>query len=173
MNIVWYRNVAAHDLPALLTDRGGQQRSVSLPPGAAREEVVAELQECARTHLAPALLEVVENIPEPLVQAVFDLDVPKMAAGRVCLIGDAAFAVRPHAAAGTAKAAEDGWVLAEKLQQAQGDVAKALAAWEAQQLAVGRALLARTRHIGDSSQFHDSFRPGDQRLISGLHAPGR
>ena len=32
-----------------------------------------------------------------------------MAFGRICLIGDAAFAVRPHAAAGTAKAAADGW----------------------------------------------------------------
>ena len=40
--------------------------------------------------------------------------------GSGSLIGDAAFVVRPHAAAGTAKAAEDGWVLAEKLKQAQG-----------------------------------------------------
>ena len=32
-----------------------------------------------------------------------------MAYGRVALIGDAAFALRPHVAAGTAKAAEDAW----------------------------------------------------------------
>jgi hypothetical protein len=49
-----------------------------------------------------------------------------MAFGRTCLIGDAAFAVRPHAAAGTAKAAEDGWVLAEELASADGDVPRAL-----------------------------------------------
>ena len=47
------------------------------------------------------------------MQVVYDIDVPRMALGRVCLIGDAAFAVRPHAAAGTAKAAADGWALAE------------------------------------------------------------
>lgn len=173
MNMVWYRNVAEADLPGLLTGRDGRQRAVSLPPGAARDEVVDELRQVAQTHLAPALAEVVRGVAEPFVQAVFDMDVPRMVDGRVCLIGDAAFAVRPHAAAGTAKAAEDGWVLAQQLEAAGGDVPAALAAWQTRQLALGRALLARTRDIGDSSQFHDSFRPGDPRLIFGLHAPGR
>jgi len=40
------------------------------------------------------------------------------------------------------------------------------------QLALGRALLARCRDIGDSSQFGGTFRPGDRRLIFGLHGPG-
>jgi 2-polyprenyl-6-methoxyphenol hydroxylase-like FAD-dependent oxidoreductase len=35
-----------------------------------------------------------------------------MVFGRICLIGDAAFAARPPAAAGTVKAAADGWALA-------------------------------------------------------------
>jgi 2,6-dihydroxypyridine 3-monooxygenase len=95
-----------------------------------------------------------------------------MAFGRVCLIGDAAFAVRPHAAAGTAKAAADGWALAEELIAAKGDVPSALAIWQNRQLTVGHALLARCRAIGDSSQFHNTFRPGDPTLIFGLHAPG-
>jgi len=37
---------------------------------------------------------------------------------------------------------------------------------------VGRALLARCREIGDSSQFGGTFRPGDRRLIFGLYGPG-
>ena len=109
---------------------------------------------------------------EPFVQAVYDIDVPRMAHGRVCLIGDAAFAVRPHAAAGTAKAADDGWALAEELAAAAGDVPAALTAWEQRQLLLGRQLLARTREIGDASQFGGTFRPGDPRLIFGLHEPG-
>ena len=173
MNVVWYRNVPADELAALLTDRTGQQRAISLPPGAARDEVVAEMRSYAGEHLAPAIAEVVTSIPDPFVQAVFDIEVPRMVAGRACLIGDAAFAVRPHAAAGTAKAAEDGWVLARELQAARGDVPAALRAWEAEQLALGRALLARTREIGDSSQFTGGFQPGDPRLIFGLHGPGR
>jgi 2,6-dihydroxypyridine 3-monooxygenase len=92
--------------------------------------------------------------------------------GRTCLLGDAAFAVRPHAAAGTAKAAADGWALAQELTAADGDVGAALAAWEHRQLALGRSLLARCRDIGDSSQFSGTFRPGDPRLIFGLYGPG-
>ena len=48
----------------------------------------------------------------------------------------------------------------------------ALASWERRQVALGRALLARCRDIGDSSQFAGTFRPGDQRLIFGLYSPG-
>jgi 2,6-dihydroxypyridine 3-monooxygenase len=173
MNMVWYRNVHEEVLPAFLTDRSGQQRSVSLPPGSARDDVVGEMRQFAAEHLAPSIAEMVTSVAEPFVQAVFDIDVPRMVAGRVCLIGDAAFAVRPHAAAGTAKAAEDGWVLAEELARAEGDVPTALAAWEARQLALGSELLARTREVGDSSQFTGGFRPGDPRLIFGLYAPGR
>ena len=102
---------------------------------------------------------------------VDDIDVPRMAQGRVCLIGDAVFAVRPHAAAGTAKAAADGRALAEELAAAAGDVPAALAGWERRQLMLGRQLLARTREIGDASQFTGTFRPGDPRLIFGLHEP--
>jgi 2,6-dihydroxypyridine 3-monooxygenase len=173
INMVWYRNVAEADLPGFLTDRSGQRRSVSLPPGAARDDIIAEMRGAARDHLAPPIAEVVARVPEPFVQAVFDIEVRRMVAGRACLIGDAAFAVRPHAAAGTAKAAEDGWVLAQELEKAGGDVPAALQSWEARQLALGRALLARTRAIGDSSQFTGSFRPGDPQLIFGLHGPGR
>jgi 2,6-dihydroxypyridine 3-monooxygenase len=173
MNMVWYRNVAAEDLDALLTDRTGQRRSVSLPPGAARDEVVGGMRALAEECLAPAIGEVVAGVAAPFVQAVFDIEVPRMVSGRACLIGDAAFAVRPHAAAGTAKAAEDGWALARHLQATGGDVPPALVAWEAEQLALGSALLARTREIGDSSQFTGGFRPGDARLIFGLHGPGR
>jgi len=106
------------------------------------------------------------------VQVVYDIEVPRMAFGRTCLLGDAASAVRPHAAAGTAKAAADGWALAQELAVAGGDVPAALAAWERRQLALGRSLLARCRDIGDSSQFSGGFRPGDPRLIFGLYGPG-
>ena len=43
---------------------------------------------------------------------------------------------------------------------------------ERRQLMLGRQLLARTREIGDASQFTGTFRPGDPRLIFGLYEPG-
>jgi 2,6-dihydroxypyridine 3-monooxygenase len=130
INMVWYVNVTAgQDLDRLMTGRDGIRRSVSLPPGAATDEAVTGMRRTAAEVFAPPIAEVVTSAAEPFVQAVYDIDVPRMAQGRVCLIGDAAFAVRPHAAAGT-------------------------------------------REIGHASQFTGTFRPGDPRLIFGLHEPG-
>jgi 2,6-dihydroxypyridine 3-monooxygenase len=174
INVVWYVNVAAGpQLDQLMTGQDGIRRAVSLPPGAATGMAAGGMRRAAADVLAAPIAEVVTGMAEPFVQAIYDLGVPRMAFGRTCLIGDAAFAVRPHAAAGTAKAADDAWALAEELTASRGDVPAALAAWERRQLSVGRALLARTRDIGDSSQFSGTFRPGDPKLIFGLHEPGR
>jgi 2,6-dihydroxypyridine 3-monooxygenase len=173
INFVWYVNVpGGAALDALMTGRDGVRRVTSLPPGAATEAAVGQMRQVAADVLADPVAEVVTGAADPFVQAVYDTEVPQMAFGRACLIGDAAFAVRPHAAAGTAKAAADSWALAGQLEAAGGDVTAALAGWERQQLALGRGLLARCREIGDSSQFHGTFRPGDRRLIFGLYGPG-
>jgi len=173
VNFVWYVNVPAGEpLETLMTGRDGVRRAVSLPPGAATDAAVGALRQAAAAALAPPVAEVVTGVAEPFVQVVCDIAVPRMAFGRACLLGDAAFAVRPHAAAGTAKAAADGWALAAELTAAGGDVPAALARWERSQLALGQALLARCREIGDSSQFGGTFRPGDERLIFGLYGPG-
>jgi 2,6-dihydroxypyridine 3-monooxygenase len=94
-----------------------------------------------------------------------------MAFGRICLLGDAAFALRPHIAAGTAKAAADGWALAEALSATGGEVGPALASWEARQLRVGRAALERARRNGQRSQFEGTWIPGDPDLAFGLTGP--
>jgi 2,6-dihydroxypyridine 3-monooxygenase len=173
INIVWYVNVAeGAPLDRLMTGRDGVHRPVSLPPGAATEAAVTRMRQAAQDHLAGPIAEAVVRAPEPFVQVITDIEVPRMTFGRICLIGDAAFAVRPHAAAGTAKAAADGWALAGELTAAGGDVPAALAAWERRQLTLGRDLLARCREIGDSSQFLGTFRAGDPRLIFGLYGPG-
>ena len=95
-----------------------------------------------------------------------------MAYGRVCLIGDAAFAARPHAAAGTAKAAENAWKLAEALER-EVDVPQALAAWEPSQLELGRRLVERSRRIGERYQVTSTADPSDPELRFGLYGPGR
>ena len=173
MNFVWYRNVATgRPFEDLMTGLDGRQRPVSLPPGAARPEFVDRLRAEAADQLAPVLAEAVAGVAEPFVQAVFDIEVPRMVSGRVCLIGDAAFAVRPHAAAGTAKAAADGWELGAQLAAAGGDVDRALREWEERQLRLGRDLLQRNRAIGEASQRHGTFTPGDPALIFGLRGPG-
>jgi 2,6-dihydroxypyridine 3-monooxygenase len=172
INFVWYRNyLAGGDLRDVLTDAGGTTHDVSVPPGAIREVHVAELRAAATARLPEVIAAVVGAVERPFLQVIYDVEVPRMAFGRVCLIGDAAWVARPHAAAGTAKAAADGWALARAIE-AHDDVPSALAAWEIEQLALGRQLLDRTRRIGARSQFDGTWTPGDPELIFGLRAPG-
>ena len=174
VNFVWYRNYrAGQELDDLMTDGHGVRRDLGLPPGSARQVHLVRLRAAAAERLAWQFAEVVQRTEQPFVQVIFDIDVARMAFGRVCLLGDAAFALRPHAAAGTAKAAADAWALAEALAAAGGDVTAALPSWERRQLAVGRAVLERTRRNGNKSQFENSWRPGDPELIFGLYEPGR
>lgn len=173
MNFVWYRNVEqGAPLDRLLAGRDGVPRSLSLPPGAMADDAVDEAQATAAAELAPPIAEVVCAVAKPFAQAVFDIDVPGMVSERACLLGDAAFAVRPHAAAGTAKAADDAWQLAQQLAAWAGDVPKALRSWEQSQFALGQHLLARCRDIGERSQFRNAWDPSDPTLIFGLHEPG-
>lgn len=172
MNFVWYRNAAAGaEFDALMTDREGTYRPLSVPPGMLRDEHVAELREAAG-ELPPVLADVVRTTEEPFVQGIFDVAVERMAFDRVCLVGDAAFCARPHAAAGTAKAAADAWALADALREHTGDVPSALRAWEPAQLDLGRRLVERTREMGERSQLRHTWHPGDPSLAFGLRGPG-
>ena len=173
-NLVWYHNYDEGDaLDDLMTDRLGQRQALSLAPGMVRAGHVAWTRDFADTHMAPAIAEILHKCPEPFVQVIYDIDVERMAFGRIALVGDAAFAVRPHAAAGTAKACADAWALRDALRAADGDPVAALLRWEPGQLALGRKLLERTRDMGDGSQFHRNWVPGDPSLRLGLYGPGR
>jgi 2,6-dihydroxypyridine 3-monooxygenase len=173
MNLVWYRNVPAGEpLADLLTDRSGRQREVSLPPGAVRDEHLEDFRRTAVEQLPPAIAEVALKSAEPFLQVMVDVEVSRMAFGRTCLVGDAAFSVRPHAAAATAKGADDVWALAAALERSGGDVGEALRLWEPAQLELGRALLARTRDLGEGAQFRSDWVPGDPALTFGLREPG-
>ena len=159
INFVWYRNYAAGDaLHNLLVDTAGVHHDMSLPPGAVRAEHVAEMRATAMVRLPDAISRVVLAVQQPFLQVVNDVQIDHMAFGRTCLIGDAGFLVRPHAAAGTAKAAANAWALVDALAT-HHDVRAALAAWEVGQLQLGRQLLARTRRIGTRLQFTGDWDP--------------
>ena len=171
MNWVWYRNLPnGPALGALLTDRSGHRHSLSLPPGEVGEAHLEELR-AAGGDLPPAFTDLVRATPSPFVQVIVDLEVPAMVRGRVCLVGDAAFALRPHIAAGTAKAAADARTLADAIQEAGGAVPAALAAWEPGQLVLGRAAATRAREVGERAQVTEAFRPGDPEIAFGLFEP--
>ncbi|MGC5629692.1 FAD-dependent monooxygenase [Georgenia sp. Z1344] len=170
MNYVWYRNVpAGPELDEMMMSSTGSRGGVSVPQGLVQQRYVDEMREAAAV-LAPAATELVRATAEPYIQRVVDVRSPRMAEGRVVVIGDAAFAARPHAAAGTAKAAEDGWSLAEALSGTE-DVTGVLAGWEQERLTVGNQLVDRVAWMGDVVQRDSSWDPGDPAMRFGLHGP--
>jgi 2,6-dihydroxypyridine 3-monooxygenase len=172
-NFVWYRNVP--EGPAfdeLMTDRDGFPHPISLHPGRVQDRYVRELRDSAAATLPGDVAAVIAAADQPFIQAIMDVASPAMAVGRVCILGDAAFAVRPHAAAGTAKAAENAWTLAAAIEAGGADLPGALQQWSAHQTALGVSLLERTRHLGDGSQFRCDWQPGDPAHRFGLYEPG-
>jgi 2-polyprenyl-6-methoxyphenol hydroxylase-like FAD-dependent oxidoreductase len=149
VNLVWYENVPEGEgLDDLLLDRDGRQREGSLPPGKLHPEVRERQNRVAEETLPEPLTRYVRALDDLYIQCIYDLEVPRMVFDRVCLLGDGAFFVRPHMAAGTSKAAADGFTLAEALST-HGELSAALDAWEASQLELGSRLVAMARERGD------------------------
>lgn len=89
-----------------------------------------------------------EATPAPFFQPIFDLDSPRIVAGRVALLGDAAFVARPHVGAGVTKAALNAAWLTDALAAMPDDIEAGLAAYEARARSFGSALVARARFLG-------------------------
>lgn len=155
LNWVWYLNAAPGDeLDQVLTDNEGQRREFSVPQGFVSLRMADWLRDQARQILPPTFLRLVQATAEPFVQTIHDLAVPRMAFGRVCLTGDAAFVPRPHTAASTAKAAANALALADCLTATNGDVIEALRRWEPAQLDYGEQLRIQGQRLGNRSQFN-------------------
>ena len=147
-NFVWYRATSEDvDLPNLLTDSTGKRWVGGIPPALIRADVLAEMEEAALSLLAPQFGEVVTKAAQPLFQPIFDLEVPRMAFGRVALLGDAAFVARPHCGMGVTKAAGDAMQLVASLQNT-ASIADALCAYSDVRTRFGKAIVEHARHLG-------------------------
>ncbi len=147
-NVVWYRPADERTkLQWLLTDESGATHAISIPPPLIRREAIAEMRADAERLLAPQFRAIARLIAEPILQPIYDLESPRMAFGRVAIVGDAAFVARPHVAAGVSKAADDAAALAAALADV-GDVEAALKRFEADRLDENRRIIQRARHLG-------------------------
>jgi 2-polyprenyl-6-methoxyphenol hydroxylase-like FAD-dependent oxidoreductase len=146
-NVIWYRPADERgELRSLLTDARGVTHDISIPPPLIRPQAVAAMREAAERLIAPQFRAIVRLMDEPILQPIYDLETPRMAFGRVAVIGDAAFVARPHVGAGVAKAAQDAEALAAGL--ARHEVAPALQRFEAARLPAGRRVIDYARHLG-------------------------
>jgi 2-polyprenyl-6-methoxyphenol hydroxylase-like FAD-dependent oxidoreductase len=152
-NLVWYRPAVEHELKRLLTDDTGTTHAVSIPPPLISRAVVADMRAAAEAVLAPQFRDLIRLVGRPILQAIYDLESPRMAFGRVAIIGDAAFVARPHVGAGVAKAAQDALALSRALART-GSVAAALSEMEKTQAPFGHRIIARARELGACLQPH-------------------
>jgi 2-polyprenyl-6-methoxyphenol hydroxylase-like FAD-dependent oxidoreductase len=167
-NMVWYRPAdATVELPRLLTDETGRAHELSIPPPLIARGVVADMRADAERLLPPRLRAIMRLIGQPFLQPIYDLQSPAMSFGRVALMGDAAFVVRPHVGAGILKAMQDAAALAAALD-AHGHVEAGLAAYAAQRLPVGAAFIARARRLGIYLRYQ--FASEEERRQAAAHA---
>jgi len=146
-NVVWYRPAEeSTELQRLLTDDSGVTHVLSIPPPLIRKEHIMAMRAAAERLVAPQFRAIARLMDEPVLQPIYDLETPRMAFGRIAIIGDAAFVARPHVGAGVSKACEDVSTLANAV--AADDVAPALLKFEAQRLPVGRRIIERARQLG-------------------------
>jgi 2,6-dihydroxypyridine 3-monooxygenase len=174
INFQWYWNVPeGPTLDELMSDREGNRRPVSVHADGVQERYLEDLHRRAHAELGlDPLIELLTNAEKPFLTVIADADTPRMALGRICLLGDAAVTGRPHAAAGAAKAMSNAWALADALTASAGDVEAALRQWEPAQLAQGYALLAKVRYMAGKLQSGGSFVPGDPAFRWGLPPMG-
>ena len=141
LNWVWYVGVREADLPRLLIDRDGRQHHASLPFGGTADSAIRDLRDLARREVHPMLAALVAATPQPFLQTIVDIAPTRTVFGRVCLLGDAAFVVRPHTAGATAKAARDATTLARALKRAGRNIDAGMSGFEATQIEFGRGLV--------------------------------
>ncbi|MET4476692.1 FAD binding domain-containing protein [Bradyrhizobium sp. F1.13.3] len=168
-NFVWYRPADADGgLAELLTDVDGVRHELSIPPTAIRSDVIASMRRDAERLLAPQFAEVVRMTKQPFIQAILDLETPRMALGaRTVILGDAAFVARPHVGMGVTKAAADAAALADALEAHPSDLPTALSKFESTRLPFGRAVVRRARHLGAYMQAQ--IATAEERAMAELH----
>jgi 2-polyprenyl-6-methoxyphenol hydroxylase-like FAD-dependent oxidoreductase len=166
-NVVWYRPADEKTkLQWLLTDASGVTHAMSIPPPLIRREAIAEMRADAERLLAPQFRQIVRLIDEPILQPIYDLESPRVAFGRVAIVGDAAFVARPHVAAGVSKAADDAAALVEGLSQ-EVDVESALKRFEGARLAENYRIIEHARHLGAYLQ---ATRTHEEQARAGQHS---
>ncbi|MGE0744428.1 MAG: hypothetical protein AB7K86_04235 [Rhodospirillales bacterium] len=145
---IWYRPAADDAMADLFTDASGKNHGIAIPPPLIRPELVADIKATAQAIFAPAMAAVVTRTAQPLLQAITDMESPRLTFGRVAMIGDAAFIARPHVAAGVTKAALDAQCLADSLAASGGDIPAGLAAYDRTQHRFDTAIVEHSRHLG-------------------------
>lgn len=115
----------------------------------------------------PTIVALLSNSDRYLKWGLFDRDpLPQWSRGRVTLMGDACHPMLPYLAQGACMAIEDAWAVAAFIDKGRGDLAGALAAYEAsrRERTARVQLLARARSVENHLRDEAAIRARDERF---------
>ena len=145
-NFIWYRVGDAHELEDMCVDEDGRRHEFSVPPPLIRKDLIARMRAEAAEIMPPAFLDALANM-RPFFTPIYDFAAPRLAFGRVALVGDAASTARPHMGFGVAKAGGDACALAEALRDCE-DIDAALLRYDAERQPTGERIVLHGRKLG-------------------------
>ncbi|HJP76953.1 MAG TPA: NAD-binding protein [Pseudonocardiaceae bacterium] len=126
----------------------------SVAPGALDDDLFAAFQDTV-DRLPRYWADLVRRTPREIVsvQPIYDADLTHYATERVAVAGDAGCLARPHTGSGVLKAIQDAQCL-EQAYRDTGDWPAALARYDTERTAAGRALVDTGRRLGDALVVH-------------------
>ena len=145
-NFIWYRVADARELRAMCVDERGRQHEHSVPPPLIRKDLIAQMRAQAQAIMPPQFLDCLANM-RPFFTPIYDFSTPRLAFGRVALVGDAASSARPHMGFGMAKAGGDAQALAAALGS-HDDIDAGLAAYNKARQPMGERIMLHGRKLG-------------------------
>ncbi len=147
-NIVWYKLTTAETLRQMQTDATGHYHEGGIAPHLIVPSFIDEIHQAAADRMPPSLAEAMTLAQGLFFQTIVDLEVPRLVQGRVAMLGDGAFAARPHTGMGVVKATGDANCIARAIEAHPGDLAGALAAYDEERTLYGRSLVRFGRRLG-------------------------
>ncbi|AQZ52223.1 FAD-dependent monooxygenase [Martelella mediterranea] len=146
-NWVWYRKATQENLEAMIAETGKDEWRFSVPRGLVSDARTSEMHDSAFRTLPLPFSSVIVAEESPSIHGIYDYEAEKLVRGRVALLGDSAFVVRPHTAMGVAKAAGDAMALAAALAEAS-DVDTALDRYERTRMPIGAEIASYGQDLG-------------------------
>lgn len=141
INWAAYIAFTEEELERIMTDRNGEHRSGTLPPGAMDERVEAELKAFLYEHTPAHYADIVKRTRDSYIQVIYTLDLDHYHKDHMCLIGDAGMVIQPFTGSGVFKGYHNVKDLIGCLRE-HVDLDAALDVWSSKQIASGRRLLA-------------------------------
>ncbi|WP_215226702.1 FAD binding domain-containing protein [Echinicola shivajiensis] len=129
------------ELNELMTDRQGNVRFGTLPPGNLTEENETRMKRFLTKNIPAHYAKLVNKTTDSYIQVIYTLDLESYRKDRVCLIGDAGIVVQPFTGSGVFKGYNNVKDLINCMKE-NSDMEDTLEQWNKLQLQRGKQLLA-------------------------------